>query len=189
RAAVVTYGATLAILGALVAIGARHAFALERELYWTRASGWTALGALLCSLCATPVGRVLGRVRPRAERAVAPWRRALGVTAAATASLHAGLALSTYLGGSLDPIADYPWLRGGALALAILWALWLTSYPRVVRALRVKLWKPLHRLAFVAALLALQHVLLAPMAPVGWVLGVFGAAAAVGLLRLVPRRP
>ena len=75
--------------------------------------------------------------------------------------------------------------------LVILLALWATSYPRVVRALRVRLWKPLHGLAFVAALLALQHALLAPMGEKAWVLallGVFGLGIVVRAALAWPRR-
>jgi sulfoxide reductase heme-binding subunit YedZ len=188
-AALTCYGAALGAAALLGLLGLRHAFGLERELWWVRSSGWAALGALLLALCATPTKRVLERWRGRSlEKPTKAFRRALGISAAALATLHGGVALSTYLRGSLGPLVDYPWLRGGLLALAVLLALWLTSYPRVVRALRVKLWKPLHRLAFVAALLAFQHVMLSPMAPRGWALGVFGAALAAGLLRLLPQR-
>jgi sulfoxide reductase heme-binding subunit YedZ len=189
RAALACYGTATGAAAALGLLGSRYAFALERELFWVRSSGWAALAALLLALSATPLGRVLERWRgPSVRAATAAVRRALGVSAAALSSLHGGVALATYLGGALAPLWGYAWLRGGLLALAVLAALWLTSYPRLARALRVKLWKPLHRLAYVAALLAFQHVMLSPLAPRGWALAVFGAAFAVGLLRLVPRR-
>jgi DMSO/TMAO reductase YedYZ heme-binding membrane subunit len=182
------YGAALGAALLLGLLGTRYAFALERDLFWVRSSGWAALAALLLALSATPAGRVLERLRGRSQRrSVGAFRRALGISAAALATLHGGVALSTYLRGSLAPLLDYPWLRGGLLALGVLLALWLTSYPRLVRVLRVKLWKPLHRLAFVAAALVFQHVMLSPMAPRRWALAIFGLALCVGLLRLLPR--
>ncbi len=173
----------------LAAIGLAKGWALERDLFLVRASGWCALAALSGALCASPIGRVIARVRGGAEPYVSALRRALGITAAASATLHGALALSTYLRDALDRVLELSWIRAGVLAWLVLAALWITSYPAAVRALRVRLWKPLHRLAYVAALFALQHTLLAPLAPRTWVLAVFGAVLAIGLLRLVPKRP
>ena len=188
-AAVVCYGAAVALAIALFAIGLSRSWALERELFWLRASGWLAVSTLLLALSATPIGRSISLV---SRRPLGPWiaalRRALGVSAAALATLHGGVALRTYLGGSLAHLWDLPWVRGGILAWAILLALWITSYPRLVERLRVRSWKPLHRLAYVAAIFALQHTLLAPLAPRGWVIGVFGVALVIGLGRLLPQR-
>lgn len=188
-AAVVCYGAALVLAIVLGAVGLSRGWALERELFWLRASGWLAVSALLLALSATPLGRLIGLA---SRRPLGPWiaslRRALGISAAALATLHGALALRTYLGGSLAHLWDLPWVRGGVLAWAILLALWITSYPRIVERLRVRSWKPLHRLAYVAALFALQHTLLSPLAPRGWVLGVFGAALVIGLGRFVPQR-
>lgn len=187
-AALVVYGGASAAAIALAAVGLSLPWAFERDLFLVRASGWGALVLLSGALCATPIGRVLGRLRESAGAYVTATRRALGVAAAALATLHGALALSTYLADALERVLELAWIRGGVLAWAVLAALWITSYPRLVRALRVRAWKPLHRLAYVAALLALQHALLAPLAPRGWVLGVFGATLAIGLLRLVPER-
>lgn len=183
-AALVCYGSALALTVALGVVGSLRPWALERELFWLQASGWCAAGALLLALSATPVGRVLPRVRPF----VSPFRRALGISAAALATLHGALALRTYLAGSLADLLDITWVRAGLIAWAILLPLWITSYPPLVEKLRVRAWKPLHRLAYVAAFFAFQHALLAPMAPRAWVLGVFGAALAVSALRLLARR-
>lgn len=173
-------------LSALFAFGWAEAWAFERELFWLRASGWAGATLLLASIVTTPIGRLAGRFMAKPP-SFGPLRRALGLSAAACASLHAGVALATYLGGAWGQLLALAWLRAGVLALLLLLALWLTSYPRVVRALRVKLWKPLHRLVFVAALLALQHALLSPMADRAWVLGVFGLGGLLALLRLVPQ--
>lgn len=188
-AALVGYGGALALAIALFAIGLSRSWALERELFWLSASGWLALSALLLALSATPIGRLIGLVsKRRAGAMVAALRRALGISAAALATVHGALALRTYLGDSLAHLWDLPWVRGGLVAWAILVALWITSFKRPVQALRVRAWKPLHRLAYVAALFALQHTLLAPLAPRGWVLAVFGAALVIGAGRLLPQR-
>lgn len=186
-AASVCFGALFAIGIALVALGFTRSWGFERELFWLRASGWCALGALLLSLSASPLGLLVRAFGPH----VPAFRRALGISAAASATLHGALALRSYLAASLPHLLDHPWMRGGVAAWAILLALWITSSPRIVARLRVRAWKPLHRLAYVAALFALQHTLLSPMAPRAWVLGLFGAALVLGALRLLrfARRP
>jgi DMSO/TMAO reductase YedYZ heme-binding membrane subunit len=151
-------------------------------------TGWAAAGALLLSLSIRPAGALIGRLWRR-RVSVAPWRRLSGMTAAALATLHASIAATTYLAGALDHVFAIAWLRAGASALLVLLALWLTSFPRVVRALRIQHWKALHRLAYVAGLLVFQHALLSPFASRAAVLGVFGLAAMLGLARLVPSRP
>ena len=186
-AAIICYGGAIVLAIALFAIGLSRAWALEREIFWLRTSGWLALSALLLALSATPIGRLISLVRPLGTL-IAALRRALGVSAAALATLHGALALRTYLGDSLAHLWDLPWVRGGILAWAILLALWITSYPTLVERLRVRSWKPLHRLAYVAALFALQHTLLSPLAPRAWVLGVFGVALVIGLGRFLPQR-
>ncbi|HJL50720.1 MAG TPA: ferric reductase-like transmembrane domain-containing protein, partial [Polyangiaceae bacterium LLY-WYZ-15_(1-7)] len=148
---------------------------------------WGALGALALALGATPIGR-LGRALGRRWR-VAPARRALGLAAAALATLHAGAALWGPLAGAWDALFGWPYLRAGALALAVLLALALTSFPRAVKALRVRHWKALHRLAYPAAGLAFVHVLLGPFAPRRWALGLLGALLVTQLLRALPERP
>jgi sulfoxide reductase heme-binding subunit YedZ len=116
------------------------------------------------------------------------WRRALGITAAGLAAVHGAVALVTYLQGQWRTVGDWPYLRAGAVALLLLLLLLLTSFPRWVARLRVKLWKPLHRLAYVAAFFVFQHLLLAPFAGERLVLGLFAALVAVELLRFLPYR-
>lgn len=176
-------------LAAVAALAGQRGWAVERELWLVRGTGWVALAALALALCATPVARLsswLGRA-PRAAD-VTRWRRALGVTSAAVAALHATITLGTYLDGSWEIVPDWPYLRAGLAALLILLSLWITSYPRVVRALGLKLWKELHRLAYVAGLLVLQHVWLGPFGDRALALAVAAVVVGVGLLRLLPTR-
>lgn len=181
------YGAPPALALAVGLAGLPRSFALERELVWARWSGWCALGALLLALSVTPSATLIALARGRRVDA-APLRRALGIAAAALASGHAITALWTYLHGELARVWTLPFARSGALALLVLWALWLTSYPRIVRALRLSEWKALHRLAYAAGLLAAHHLVLAPLAPRAISLVVLAAALALALVRALPSR-
>src|SRR5690606_12809591 len=126
-AAAACYGTAFVLAIAFFAMGLSRAWAFERELFWLRASGWLASSALLLALSATPIARAssLALRRPLGPL-IAALRRALGVSAAALATLHGALALHTYLGGSLAHLWDLAWVRGGILAWAILLALWIT---------------------------------------------------------------
>jgi sulfoxide reductase heme-binding subunit YedZ len=188
-AAIVCVAVVGAAALAVLAMGRGIGWSFERDLWWVRASGWGALLALLGSLCATPIGRVAPYLGVPAIAAYVPaFRRALGLTSAALATVHAAVALATYLRDALDLVLELAWTRAGVVGWTILVALAITSFPRVVKLARVRAWKALHRLAYVAALVVLQHVLLAPLAPRGWVLTAFGGTLALGLLRVVPAR-
>ncbi|MBX3272973.1 MAG: ferric reductase-like transmembrane domain-containing protein [Sandaracinaceae bacterium] len=173
---------------AVIALGVGQPWDVERDLVWIRGTAWCALVALGLALCASPVGAVLVRLGRASPRAVTAARRALGISAGALATLHAGLALATWLSDAWHLALELAWVRSGVLAWAILAALWLTSFPRVVAALRVTLWKPLHRLAYVAFALAVHHALLSPLAPRAPVLSLAALVAALGVLRLVRPR-
>jgi DMSO/TMAO reductase YedYZ heme-binding membrane subunit len=164
-------------------------YALARELVWIAGTGQLAFGALALALCVSPLGALAARVgRGPDPGLLAALRRALGITAACAALLHAALALGTYLADARPALFEVPFLRSGALALAVLTALLATSFPALVRALRIRLWKELHWLAFPALLLALHHQLLSPFADRARVLWIAAALFAIGLLRLLPGR-
>lgn len=169
----------------------------ESALFALRASGWLAALALLSALSCTPIARLVGRAgRGALALRVTRARRWLGIASAIAASGHAAVAIVSYLGVEDGPtlsracsaIASTAWLRSGALALAVLAPLLVTSFPRAVRALRVRLWKPLHRLAYVAAALALHHLVLAPFAPRWWVIALTIALIGLALARFSPQR-
>lgn len=148
-----------------------------------RATGWSAALLLAAALASTP----LSRLPPL--RALARARRRLGIAASTLALGHATLALVVYLPRDVwDTLTHVTWLRSGALALALLVALLVTSFPRVVTALRVAHWKPLHRLAYVAAALVVHHLALAPFAPRAWVLALAAVLATSLVARLSGRR-
>lgn len=159
----------------------------DAALLTLRASGWGATLLLLAALAITPLARLApARWPPRAKLVAS--RRVFGIVAALSALAHALIALSVYLPPApWQAFVEVTWLRSGALALALLVPLLLTSFPPVVRALRIAAWKPLHRLAYVAAALVVHHLLLAPFAPRAWVLALLAAFSLALLARL--RRP
>jgi DMSO/TMAO reductase YedYZ heme-binding membrane subunit len=182
-------GTAAAVLAGIGASGLVEPYALARELVWIRGSGQLAFGALALALCVSPLGALAARVgRGPDPQLLAALRRALGITSACAALLHAALALATYLAGAWSAVLDVPFLRSGALALAVLVALLATSFPALVRALRIRLWKELHWLAFPALLLVLHHQLLSPFADRALVLGLAVALFGVVLARLLPGR-
>ena len=172
---------------ALVAIlAALDPWSAARPLQLARGSGWVACGALLIALAATPLARLVRTLSTRARSAQA-WvipapvlRRAFGMGAAWLGAAHALAALLGPLDGEPRALLQTSQLLAGASALAVLALLLLTSFERVIQALRLREWKALHRLAYVAALLVAQHVLLAPFPRRALALGLL--AAVLGLL-------
>jgi sulfoxide reductase heme-binding subunit YedZ len=167
---------------------AREAWPVARELTLARGTGWLALVLLLASLCTTPLARLWARFATRRFSGAASnaWRRAFGMLAAWLALLHAGLAFAGLPAGSAEMLIAWPHLRAGLCALVLLLVLLATSFGAVIRRLRLSLWRELHRLVYVAALLVLQHMLLSPFAPRALTLGLFGAALLLALLRFLP---
>lgn len=176
------------LLSLLIGLGVTYAdgYLQTKMIAMSRISGWLAIVALLASLCATPVGRILMFVGNPAHVHARAFRRALGISSACISFIHAALALFGVLRVNVSLLIQWPHLRSAIEALAVLTILLLTSFPGV-RILRVHLWKELHRLAYLAALLVLQHMLLAPFASLRWILICFGLTATIGLLRFVPK--
>lgn len=183
----VSLALAVAILGRAVALP----YALERALWLTRASGYIALGALFLSLSMTPMQRLCSRLASGGP-STALWlalRRSWGITAAIWALVHAAWTLATYLEESWIAVLRWPYLRAGLVTLAILLALLATSFPQLVARLRLRLWKPLHRLAYIAALFLFQHLILSPFAPRLQTFGLFATLLAVSTFRLLRPGP
>ncbi|HEY7884449.1 MAG TPA: protein-methionine-sulfoxide reductase heme-binding subunit MsrQ [Cellvibrionaceae bacterium] len=117
---------------------------------------WTFY-CLLISLSVTPLKRLLG------WGWVMPHRRMLGLFALFYGLLHLLAYLVFILGWNFALLADEiikrPYITVGAPALLILMALGVTSTKGMMRRLG-KRWVMLHRLVYVAAILAWVHVLL-----------------------------
>ena len=173
----------LLALGGVALWAAAQSWAPARELAWARGTGWIAFSALLLSLSVTPAGRIAARLGLAPPPALPVLRRALGMASAWLALLHALLSLAGTLGWNWNALWTWPHLRAGVSALLLLCVLLLTSFARVIAALRLRFWRELHRLAYVAPLLVLQHVLLSPFGSRGLALGLVAAACALGLAR------
>ncbi|MFT5354666.1 MAG: sulfoxide reductase heme-binding subunit YedZ [Polyangiales bacterium] len=144
---------------AFVSIGFAYAsteWAFARSFTMARISGWVAVVGLAFGLCVTPMSRV-SRLSD-----LSAWRRAIGVCTAVAASVHVVLSLLGPLDGAWRAVLTWPYLSAGALAFLILALLLLTSFPRVIRALRIRHWKVLHRLVYAAAVFVVAHLMLSP---------------------------
>jgi methionine sulfoxide reductase heme-binding subunit len=117
--------------------------------------GLLALITLLGSLAATPARLVLGWSWPLR------LRRMLGLFAFFYAALHFLVYLAVDQGFALSAIwqdvSERKFISAGFLALLVLVPLAATSPHRVRRALGPKRWQRLHRLVYLAGLLAALH--------------------------------
>jgi sulfoxide reductase heme-binding subunit YedZ len=176
-------GAVVSALAAAFAIAGASA---------ARRSGWWALGLLLLTLAASPLRRALAALGRRAAAVhVHRARRGLGLAAAAAGAYHLLEALEHHFGAAapdavLASVLAIPWLRHGALALALLALLALTSLTPIAR--RLAAWSALHRAIYAAVLFAGLHALLAPHAGLpAWLALVL--AALLLAARLLPAPP
>ena len=158
-------------------LGANPAEELEHS------TGFTALVFLLISLSATPMRRLTGIAQ------FTRLRKPLGLWAFAYAFLHMLCYLvfdqSLLWGEILNDIIKRPYITVGFAAFLILLTLAVTSPTRVMKRLGGKRWQKLHRLAYVAAVLAVFHFL--------WLVKLDitrpAIAAAVLIVLLLLRRP
>jgi sulfoxide reductase heme-binding subunit YedZ len=121
----------------------------------THVTGGWALRMLLACLAVTPLRRASPRFAP-----LAPYRRTLGLLAFAYALLHAATFFALDLGFAFarlaEEVAERPYVTLGFAALVALTPLALTSTRSWQRRLGRR-WIALHRLAYVAAVLAALH--------------------------------
>lgn len=114
-------------------------------------------------------------------------RRLVGVSAFAYALLHfAAQALYVYDGGwgTLASEIQKPFQLTGLVALVILAALAITSLRKLAGWLGARAWKNLHRLAYLAAVLAAYHQAAARKTFPMQVVWIFGPLAALELARI-----
>lgn len=134
-------------LGLTGGLGPEPIRALEREL------GLTALQFLIAALAVTPLRRHAGINLLR-------HRRALGLLCFLYVAQHLGVWLVLDLGdlGLIGAdLVKRPYVVVGMLGFLVLLPLALTSTDRALRRLGTERWRRLHRLTYVAALLALAH--------------------------------
>ena len=177
------------VLSAFALFSVTKSYDLARELWLIRATGWAAFAALLLALAMTPADRVLRRLKVRRvpSALVIAFRRSLGISSAVLALAHGALTLVTYLEDSWVALLHTPYLRAGLVALAILAALLITSFPEIVALLRVRLWRELHRLAYAAVFFAFQHLLMSPFASRRLALALLASLLLIEALRFLPR--
>lgn len=120
-------------------------------------TGLTALILLLSSLAMTPLKRLTGLT------ALVRLRKPLGLWAFAYAVLHLSCYLvfdQSLLWGEIGrDIVKRPYITVGFAAFLILLTLAITSPAAMIRKLGGQRWQRLHRLAYVAAVLAVLHFL------------------------------
>jgi sulfoxide reductase heme-binding subunit YedZ len=141
---------------------------------------------LLLSLAVTPARRLLR------WPALATYRRSLGLAAFGYACLH----LSVYLvldwafdwRAILEDVAERPYVTAGATAFLCLVPLAATSTRGAQRRLGGRRWRILHRMAYVAAGVAVLHFLWLVKADLREPLLYAGVLAALLGARLLPRR-
>lgn len=151
----------------------------------THRSGDWALRFLLACLAMTPLRRLTG------SGIWIAWRRMLGLHAFAWACLHLGVYLVLDLQGwwsqIFADIARRPFITVGFSAWLLLLPLALTSTRAAMRRLG-RHWARLHRLVYLAALLAVLHYLWLVKADLREPLQYAAILAALLLLRLRLRR-
>ena len=164
-----------------------YTYPIEQTLWFCRLTGYATLVLLFSSLSITPLRRLASRMGVKST-GLQPYRRSLGITAFTSALVHATISCITYFGDApwFMPLLE-PFLRMGVLTLGILSVLWVTSFPKMVRAMRLRTWRELHWLAYAAGLTALLHVVLSPVAPVREVLLASAVWLGFSMLRLIPR--
>jgi sulfoxide reductase heme-binding subunit YedZ len=126
--------------------------------------GWLAAVALAASLAVSPAARWASRER---RTRLVPMRRRLGLAGLALATAHALVVVPAalappHLGDLLPMIEALPYVRHGALALALLVPLGVTSFPALNARLGLRAWSTLHRAVYAASVLVALHVVAGP---------------------------
>ncbi len=124
--------------------------------YLTQRTGWFALMLLLATLACTPLNRWFG------WKQVMRWRRPLGLYSFGYAGLHLAIFVALDYGFDLSlilqTISEKRYIIAGLLAFALLLPLAITSTGGWQRRLK-HWWRRLHRLVYLAAILAVIHYL------------------------------
>jgi sulfoxide reductase heme-binding subunit YedZ len=125
----------------------------EQTVIWT--TGLWALRLLLLTLAVTPLRKLSGWAE------LARLRRMLGLFAFAYALLHFtawfGLVNGFHTGMALRDVGKHPFVLAGMTALLLLLPLAVTSTNGMIKRLGAARWQRLHRLIYVAGVVAVFH--------------------------------
>jgi len=137
-------------------VGSEQLFYIRTEQIF----GFIAIGYVYLALAISPVQKIVGK--PGWMKCVLFARRAIGVSAAYFAFLHAAVAFWGQIGG-FDGLGLLPrtfmWSLGfGAIALLVLFLMAATSFDKVIAFMTFRHWKWLHRFIYGAGILIILHV-------------------------------
>ncbi len=164
---------------------------IERDIFASQLSGYSALAFLAISILFGPLLRAGGWLGIHLDWKVSVRiTKNTGIASALAALVHSGISLAVYLRGNWREVLEHLYLHAGLLALATLVLLLGFSTRPLMSRTRWHLWKPTFRLSFAAAALVFIHVLYAPLASARWTVGLYTGALVISLLRFLPsRRP
>ncbi len=153
--------------------------------------GFLASVLLVAVLTFTPL-RVLFPKSPVAQ-ALNRHRRLVGVSAFGYAGIHFAVHVLyeggwEFIGTTLETALKKPFQLTGLVALSILLVLAVTSLNSAIRWLGGKLWKNVHRLAYVAVALVAYHQISAKKIFPMEVVWIFGPLAALEIARFWKQR-
>jgi sulfoxide reductase heme-binding subunit YedZ len=173
----------------ILSISSLEKWEVARNSWLVRGFGYAALISFALSFSVTPLNRLLLLFKYKTIPVfMLAFRRALGISAACFALIHAGLVLYLQLEGNWGALIHIPFYRAGLLALIMLLILLTTSYPRVLKLFRIKLWRHLHKLVYIIGFILLQHIWLSTFIP-NWVIIMAPCVFLILiLLRLLPKK-
>ncbi len=118
-------------------------------------TGTLGLFLLVVTLAVTPVGVLSG------WNGIVLYRRSLGLVAFLYVLMHAGIFVVHDQAGSFaiawNEVLARRYLQVGAVSFALLIPLAFTSTPGMIKWLGFKRWKAIHRLGYLATVLAIVH--------------------------------
>lgn len=134
---------------------ARNDFGANPVAEMLNATGELAIKTLLLCLACTPLRLLLGWTSPMR------MRKHLGLLCAFYATMHFSLYIGVDRYGEwatlVDDVLGRPFILVGALALALLVPLVVTSFQKVRRTMKPRTWVRLHQLVYVVGGLAVLH--------------------------------
>lgn len=156
--------------------------AASDQLFYIRSEqvfGFISIAYLYLALIISPLERAIGR--PEWMKNILFARRAIGVSAAYFALLHAATALWGQIGG-IDGLVLLPerfiWsFIFGVIALVVLLLMAATSFDKVIAFMTFRKWKWLHRFVYLGSVFIILHV---------WMIGTHVAYAWVQLATVIP---